>query len=126
MNIIPENKSDIEAGEKLLLACDSDVVDNLGEIMEWTQDINWPVAIHVYQRLSSLGAELVDPIREILEGSDSSWKYFLISNLISNLDVEVYGLLTPDLQKLVVTPTEADIAEEVNLVAKEALIRTKK
>ena len=121
MNIVPENKLDIEACEKLVVASDVDVINNLAALLDWTQDINWPVAAHVNQRLSGLGVELVEPLREILEGEDGTWKYFTISHLFPKLRAEVLGKLMPDLQRLAASPTSSDISEEVNLAAKEVL-----
>jgi hypothetical protein len=121
MNIVPANKSDLDACNNLMQASDEEVKEKIIELLEWVQDINWPVASHVCERLKNIGSPLVEPVRKILLGSDEVWKYWVISNLLSNASTETTCLLKGELEKIANNPTETERFEEVNLVAREVL-----
>ena len=119
MNIIPNDKYDLDACKRLKTATDKEVFAELNELLEWTQDINWPVAIEVVNRLKLLGIELADPLNKILIGKDDPWKYYLIIHLIPHVKKEVFLLLQSEIKRIVLKPTNSEIEEEVHLEAKE-------
>ncbi len=125
MSIIPKDKMDLEACKKLEIASDSEIINNLEELLTWLQDINWPVANPIAQRISKLGNNLVKPVTNILQGNDNVWKYFIISGLLTKTDPDVLQQLSSVLVKIVDHPTPEEKAEEVNLVAKELLNENK-
>ncbi len=124
MNIVPIDKHDLKTCQQLSEAGDAEVIANLDELLGWTADVNWPVASHVIDRLKTLGNELVLPLRKLLAGEDDTWKYFLIVHLLPVLREDVFSHLESDLQRIVSTPTDSEILEEVYLEAKE--LATKK
>ncbi len=73
------------------------------------------------EKIKGMGNELVGPIQKILNGNDGIWKYWIISGLLTQVDVEVLTRLKPELQRLVTNPTEDDLLEEVNIEAQEVL-----
>ncbi len=75
MNIAPTNKSDLDACNNLYLASDEEVSEKINELLVWVQDINWPVATSICERLKSIGSPLVEPLRKILPDSNEIWKY---------------------------------------------------
>ena len=121
MNIVPTNKSDFTACENLKVAQDREVIACLNDLLEWLQDINWPVAPKVLERISNLGQPLVKPVTDILEGSDEVWKYWLISCLLPEIDIEIRKSFIPTLTKIAQNPTLEEINEEVNIVSVEVL-----
>ena len=121
MNIVPTNKCDLTACENLKVAEDREVISRLNDLLEWLQDINWPVAPKVLERISSLGQHLVKPITAILEGCDEVWKYWLISCLLPEIDLETRKSFIPMLTKIAKSPTSEEIKEEVNIVSVEVL-----
>ncbi len=121
MNILPTDKHDIDACHRLADASDDHVISNIDGLLEWTKDINWPVAPLVINRIKTLGSELALPISKILDGNDSVWKYFLINYLLPRLSPELKLQLREPLQKLVEAPSENDRKEEVSTSAKEFL-----
>ncbi len=64
--IVPAHKSDLASIERLHTVGDAGVIAVLPELLEWLQDINWPVARGVLERVAVLGNELVEPVRSIL------------------------------------------------------------
>jgi hypothetical protein len=121
MDIVPTNKSDLSACDNLKIAQDEEVVARLNDLLGWLQDINWPVASKVLERISSLGQPLVKPVIEVLEGNDAVWKYWLISYLLPEIEIETRKSFIPVLRKMAKSPTPEEIKEEVNIVSAEAL-----
>mgnify|MGYP003578226022 CR=1 FL=1 len=113
MPIVPEHKQDFEACSALSTAEDSTVVAQLGELLTWLQDMNWPVARHVEARIKSLGAPLIQPVREVLRGSDNIWKYWLVSSLLPKVTPSVVKSLQPELSRIVTSPDAGEIEEGV-------------
>ena len=97
MAIVPTHKGDIETCRALGSASDEEVCGHLGELLIWLQDMNWPVAPLIVRRLKTLGAPLVEPIREILKGTDDIWKYWIVSVLLPGVDASVRNSLMGDL-----------------------------
>lgn len=89
MKIIPEHKLDFEACENLQLANDEQIINDLPALLKWLQDMNWPVARYVRDRIQKLGRPLIEPIRIILNGSDDVWKYFIACHLLPCTSNEV-------------------------------------
>ena len=124
MAIIPEHKSDFKACDNLAHASDEEVKNNLNELLQWLQDINWPVAPFVIDRIKSLGTSLTKPIKNILNGNDGNdgiWKYWIITNLLNLVSKEVLSELENEINRLVREPTENDKEEEVNIASQEHL-----
>ncbi len=64
---------------------------------------------------------LIEPLKEILNSNDSSWKYFLLNDFIPFLRTEVIQKLIEELSMLSNHPTFADQSEEVDLLAQKIL-----
>ena len=123
MNIVPAHKSDLEACHNLSMASDEEVKEKINELLEWVQDINWPVAPRICERLKNIGSPLIEPIRNILLGTDEVWKYWVISNILDRASKETVCSLKSELTNIVKNPTESEAAEEVNIVAGEVLAK---
>ncbi|MFW0981626.1 hypothetical protein CGJ36_23800 [Vibrio parahaemolyticus] len=76
-------------------------------MLEWLQDLNWPVADPVSQRLLQLNLELV------LSSDDDVWKYWIVSSFLHYVDISVYDKLIFKLNKMKISPTKQEIEEEV-------------
>ncbi len=111
--MIPQSKYDEESIELLKQTSDKDVIEVADLLLEWLQDINWPVFKGVICRLSPLGNELKVPVTEILEGSDSIWKANIVGHLIPSFDKEAQEIYTCTLEKLLEEFDENDLYEGV-------------
>jgi hypothetical protein len=111
--MIPKDKNDEESIRLLHLATDGEVVENIVQLLEWLQDVNWPVSKGVISRLSNLGGELYTPINEILTGNDSIWKANIIGHLIPSFSQEAQLLYTASLEILLEEYNENDLREGV-------------
>ena len=116
---IPGSKHDIEAVERARNAGYPAINPILPDLLEWLQDMNWPVAAPVADLLRGAGMEIVPPIRAIFAGEDHVWKYGLLMNLIPRLDASVRGALDDDIARMAKHPTQAECLEEVDIAARE-------
>lgn len=118
MHIVPKDKFDMEACKRLSKASDAVVIEHLEGLLGWTADVNWPVASHVIDRVKVLGDELVQPLKNILSSADDTWKYFIIVHLLPGLRKDVFRQLESDLQRIILSPTDSEVLEEVYLETK--------
>lgn len=101
----------------------ADLKPYLIELLEWVQDINWPVALPIAERLADCGTEIVDPLEQILQSDDATWKYWVLSEIVHNASREVRGLLTTILMNLMDNPSQLDKDEEVDLLARKIMVQ---
>jgi len=111
--IVPKHKSDQEACDHLIIAPDAEVLAHIDPLLACLQDINWPIAAPVSDRLAALGIELAHPIMKILNGSDEIWKYWIISHLLYQIKDDVYQAIYLVLRRINKYPTQAERDEEV-------------
>jgi len=69
----------------------------LPEMLDWTKDMNWPVANPICGILTSAGPEIAVEIRKILSSGDHEWIWFIVSSLLPNLKIEIQKDILPDL-----------------------------
>lgn len=62
MRIVPHHKSDMVAIENLARATDEEIINEIYELLSWLQDMNWPVAVPICEKIKDLGVPLVEPI----------------------------------------------------------------
>jgi len=125
MRLVPIDKFDDEACENMKAASDEDLIPHIERLLECLQDLNWPIAPPVSDRLSTLGLELVSPILKILAGDDEVWKYWVVSHLLHDVNDEVFRALRFKLNKIRLQPTKGEVKEEVHDVVCELLIEKK-
>ncbi len=123
MNLVPASKDDFAACANLAAATDDQVARFAGELLEWLQDMNWPVARLVQQRLARTGTRLVEQIIEILGGDDEIWKFWIIASLLPSMSNDVIVALYPDLKRIAFSPTDKERIEEVDVEARRLLAR---
>ena len=119
----PQHKTDIEAARALLDAPLDMLAEHYAELLEWLQDMNWPVARPVAAALAQADDRIVPQVRAILRGTDSIWKAWVISELLENTRCSVVQALEVELRDLANRPTPEERTEEVDLAAREVLRR---
>jgi len=120
-NCVPKNKSDFAALDQANRVGFPALNPVLPELLVWLQDMNWPVAERVAALLSGAGEEILPHIRSVLSSNDSAWKYWVLTELVPNLDVHVFSELTSDLVKLAESPAGEDREESVDEAARRLL-----
>ncbi len=120
--IVPKNKDDSTAVEKLKSASAPSVIAVAKDLLEWIQDGNWPIAKEIAEILSAYTNSIKSELLDILKGQDDIWKYWCINGVIYPSKEEYLDLdLINELKRIVNAPTKGEKEEEVNLSAEEAL-----
>ncbi len=119
MKFIPSSKFDLEACEVLQKTSSEVLRPQIRNLLVWVQDVNWPVAQPVMNALKQQGEYLIEPLSELLRRNDETWKYNLIAHFIPLLEFSVAKELEPEILRIATSPTESEVSEEVNLVAKQ-------
>ena len=120
-NCIPQDKYDQAAITRARVAGFPAINPILPELLNWLQDINWPVARQMVELLSGSGSEIVPHIRAVLRSDDAIWKYWILVSLRSRLEPAVLAQLIPDITRLADQPSERDRSEEVDAEARVLL-----
>lgn len=98
------------------------VLPLLPSLLEWIQDMNWPVARGVLELLLTFPEEIVPHVQNVLTLSDDdSWKYFILNHLVNYLPIESRMQFKEYLTRVAEAPTESELYEELNEIAKEIL-----
>jgi hypothetical protein len=113
VRLVPIGKGDDVACQNIKVASDQELIPHIEALLECLQDLNWPIAGPVSERLSKLGVELVAPIQNILLGIDEVWKYWIISDLLYQVRDEVFCELRFTLNRIRLHPTKSEREEEV-------------
>lgn len=92
-------------------------------LLEKLQDMNWPNAWQVAQFLSTIGRPLLPYVRDILQGDDRVWQYWLLHALVESWDTELVAHIQAELFTLMqlTDKEEVDIAA-LSQLAKRQLI----
>ncbi|MCM3702483.1 DUF5071 domain-containing protein [Paenibacillus macerans] len=118
---LPKDKMDLEGVAHLKTLSSNELIPLIPDLIEWLQDINWPVASELSKLLMPMEDELIPHIKEIVNSNDSQWKYCILSNLVRNFTTRNKVRLKDELMRLSNNPNNEDIKEEIDNLAKEIL-----
>ncbi|WP_223599770.1 DUF5071 domain-containing protein [Chryseobacterium sp. GVT01B] len=114
-DLIPKNKGDLSTAEKLTNYSYEELKEIIPNLLEWLQDMNWPVAKPVSEYLESINDKITTELLSILKSNDDEvWKYWIIT---------IFGPITQspiiknEIIRIATYPTENEIIEEVHQVA---------
>ena len=120
-DLIPKNKGDLSTAEKLKNYSYEDLKEIIPNLLEWLQDLNWPVAKPVSEYLESIHDKMTTELHDILKSNeDEVWKYWIIT---------IFGPITEspviknEIIRIAISPTKNERIEEVDEVAKEIVSR---
>lgn len=119
-NILPQHKSDVERAEQLKHYSSLSLKPIIPDLLEWLQDLNWPVAEPVADYLKSIHEEITEEILAVLSTDDNIWKYWII---------ETFGPITTSkeliavIERIAYMPTINEANEELHKIALDVLQR---
>ncbi|MGE7688361.1 DUF5071 domain-containing protein [Lysinibacillus sp. NPDC097214] len=120
-DVLPRHKFDKDRVE-MIIKMDRDIIlPLLPNLLEWIQDMNWPVAPSVLELLLTFPEEIVPHVQDVLSSDDENWKWFILHFLIIELPVESRVQFREYLTRVAETPTPNELAEELDEIAKEIL-----
>ena len=118
---LPRNKHDFERVYKLKELDRKELLPLLPGLMEWIQDMNWPIANEIAELLLTFPNEIVLIIKDVLTTNDVVWKYWCLEVLVKRLPEESRKLFKSDLIRLIERPTAGEKLEELDVTATEIL-----
>ncbi len=119
--LLPRHKHDHDRVEMIKKMDRDKILPLLPNLLEWIQDMNWPVAPSVLELLLTFPKEIVPHVRDVLSSDDDNWKWFILHFLIIKLPVESRVQFREYLTRVAETPTDNELAEELDEIAKEIL-----
>lgn len=118
--LVPTHKSDTEKVRAIVALGYPAVAPIIPRLLEWMQDLNWPVAQELHPFLASIGAPLAPEVRRILETDDETWKFWILGMVVAE-SAELAALLRPELGRLAAHPTPDEREEGLHKVARAIL-----
>jgi len=119
--LLPRNKHDIGKVEELKKLDRKILVALLPDLLEFIQDMNWPVAPGILEILLTFPKEIVPHMQDALTTDDDNWKWFILNYLLIELPLESRVHFKEYLIRVAENPTENELAEELDEIAKEIL-----
>lgn len=98
--LLPKNKFDNSNINRLFLLTDEEIKPIIYELLEWTQDYNWPIAKEIIPVLLEREDLIFPYIREILQSNDEEWKYWIIKLLLPSFSVSHKNMLKDEIVRL--------------------------
>lgn len=118
--LLPCDKHDTDAAEALVALGWEKLERVMPQILEWMQDINWPVAAIFRPFLVAQGARLAPCLKPIFASDDDIWKYNILSGIVLQ-SPELASAISAELERLVRSPTTGERQEYVTEQAEEIL-----
>jgi len=119
--LIPKDKCDIATAKAAVAAGFPAVEPILPQLLEWIQDVNWPVAHVLLPFFRTIGRPLIPEVRRIFATDDDVWKYWVLTNLVDYWPPDLIAEVRTDLERFDRNPTPGETKEEVALEAREVL-----
>src|SRR4051812_32719285 len=107
---LPLDKFDIESATALTLASWESLEPLMPQVLEWMQDINWPVADVLQPFLASLGVRLAPFIQTVFATDDDIWKFNILVHIVAH-SPELVTALRADLERMANNPTAREQSE---------------
>ncbi|MEH7349612.1 DUF5071 domain-containing protein [Gottfriedia acidiceleris] len=120
-NLLPRDKFDFEKVNELKQSNKSDLIPLLPNLLEWIQDMNWPIAKEIAKLLLNFPSEIVPYIKNVLQSDDDIWKYWCLYELVMKFPIESKILFKDEIEKLANSPTPDEKLEDLDEVALEIL-----
>jgi hypothetical protein len=112
--LIPKDKFDEEVIDRLKALSFEQINPIIPELLEWLQDINWPISGPIAQLLNPFVNRITPEIIKILKTDDGLWKLWILVTLTRTTTDPV---LLAEIERIAKCPTRDEIEEGVNLEA---------
>lgn len=120
-NLLPRDKHDFERVNDLKKLDKNDLEELIPELLEWLQDINWPIAVEISRLLLTIPQETIPFVINVLDGRDDIWKEWCLRYFVMELPEELRKSLQGHIERIAYNPTKGEELEEVHLTAQEIL-----
>ena len=117
-DLIPRSKFDTSGIERLKVINITEAEPILGDLLEWLQDINWPVAKELFYVLPRFEKNLVPHIRTVFNSDDDIWKNWILC-MLKTFSPDTVKLLSYEIKGIANNPTAGELLEETNKYASD-------
>jgi len=118
--LLPRDKHDKRSAAALVALGWNKVEQAIPEILEWLQDINWPVVPILVPFFVDAGVRLAPFIRPIFAADDAIWTQNILQVVVSQ-SPELASELSGELERLAYSPTAAEQLEGASDLARQIL-----
>jgi hypothetical protein len=112
--LIPAHKDDQKVIEKLKKLSFEEIKPIIPDLLEWLQDMNWPIAGPVAEILKPFSDSIVPEIIKILKTNDGFWKWGTLTTLARTTTNQ---MLLTEIERMAKFPTRDEIEEGLNVEA---------
>lgn len=116
-DLLPRDKFDEDSVELIKQMNRAQILPLLPGLLEWTQDINWPVAPGIVQLLLTFPEEIVPHVKVVLASDDDNWKWFILHFLVIKLPLDSRMKFKEYLTRVAEAPTNSELGEELDEIA---------
>lgn len=113
-DLIPKHKDDQNVVGPLKELSFEQIKPIVPELLEWLQDMNWPIARPIANILEPFADKMVPEIIKIFKTNDGVWKMWVLRNITRHTESP---LLLSEIERIAKFPTRDEIEEEANLEA---------
>lgn len=83
-DLIPKPKHDHEVISELKELSFEQIKPILPQLLEWLQDMNWPIGRSIADVLKPFANRITSEIIKVLRSNDSMWELWVLINLVRN------------------------------------------
>lgn len=112
--LIPKHKDDQKVIEGLKWLSFEEIKPIIPNLLEWLQDINWPIARPIAEILKPFSDNIVPEIIKILSTNDGLWKWGTLTTLARTT---TNPMLLTEIERIAKFPTRDEIEEELDIEA---------
>jgi len=94
---LPKSKVDTGAILGLSKLGNDELKTIVADLLEWTQDSNWPISKLICELLLRLDCEIVPNIAAIFASDDHEWIWHIVVPLVSKLTIQAQSELLPSI-----------------------------
>lgn len=99
-DLIPKDKFDNSTIKQLNKLTDKEIKPIIYKLLEWLQDLNWPIAQEILPIIIKHQEVVVPYISSILNGQDIMWKIWVMELIIPALTYENKNMFHEDIKNL--------------------------
>ena len=119
--LLPQNKFDDSNMIKLFALSDDEIEPIIWELLTWLQDFNWPIAPKIVTIIRAHDKLSEPHILSILKGTDEIWKYWILTELLSEWPFRQYPDLLNEINRIATRPTSNEIEEGLDEAAQKLM-----
>lgn len=103
-HLVPRDKCDEDLVPMIAKAGYPTIAPILDDLLAWTADPNWPIAVPLIDYLATLGEPMVEPLRRIFRGDNDDHKFVCLRGIVREFPREVREMMRADLLALAAVP----------------------